>query len=56
MPSSAPTVMMPVPPTPATTIEYGRSSAGSVGLGQLREQVVGGRQRLCRAAGVRLRR
>ena len=40
MPSSAPTVMMPVPPTPATTIEYGRVERGQRGIRQLREQVV----------------
>ena len=33
MPRRAPTVMMPVPPTPATTIEYGFAREGSAGSG-----------------------
>ena len=33
IPSSAPIVMIPVPPMPATTIEYGLSSGGSAGAG-----------------------
>ena len=33
MPSSAPMVITPVPPTPVTMISYGRSSAGRGGSG-----------------------
>ena len=33
MPSSCPIVMMPVPPTPATTMPQASSAAGSVGCG-----------------------